>query len=300
METFDRWAAQAERIDAGGLSLAVHDVGEGPVVTFLHGYPSSTLDAIPLIDRLDGVRVVAPDLPGFGASDKPVGHPYSIHGAVDAVETVWDRLAVTSTVVVAHDYSVSLAQELLARQAESPGDRPVEVTGVVWSNGGLYPDLHRPTYGQQLLLDPEHGAEIAAAMDETAFANGIGITWGTRRPMTDGEVHDMWRALEHDGGARQAHALLHYIADRRTYADRWRAAPGGERGAHALRLGRARPGVRRSRGRAAGRAPAVGPAAAPGRRGPLAAAGGPGRAGRRGPRAHRREAIGVTAGGARQ
>ena len=224
METFDRWAAQAERIDAGGLSLAVHDVGEGPVVTFLHGYPSSTLDAIPLIDRLDGVRVVAPDLPGFGASDKPVGHPYSIHGAVDAVETVWDRLAVTSTVVVAHDYSVSLAQELLARQAESPGDRPVEVTGVVWCNGGLYPDLHRPTYGQQLLLDPEHGAEIAAAMDETAFANGIGITWGTRRPLTDGEVHDMWRALEHDGGARQAHALLHYIADRRTHADRWRAA----------------------------------------------------------------------------
>ena len=199
-------------------------MGDGPVVTFLHGYPSSTLDAIPLIDRLDGVRVVAPDLPGFGASDKPVGHPYSIHGAVDAVETVWDRLGVTSSVVVAHDYSVSLAQELLARQAESPGDRPVEVTGVVWSNGGLYPDLHRPTYGQQLLLDPEHGAEIAAAMDETAFANGIRITWGTRRPMTDAEVHDMWRALEHGGGARQAHALLHYIADRRTHADRWRAA----------------------------------------------------------------------------
>ena len=223
METFDRWADEAERIEVGGLSLAVHDVGEGPVATYLHGYPSSTLDAIPLIDRLDGVRVVAPDLPGFGASDKPVGHPYSIHGAVDAVEAIWNRLGVTSSVLVAHDYSVSVAQELLARQAESP-DRPVTVTGVVWSNGGLYPDLHRPTYGQQLLLDPDHGAEIAAAMDETAFANGIRITWGTRRPLTDEEVHDMWRALEHDGGARQAHALLHYVADRRAYADRWRAA----------------------------------------------------------------------------
>jgi pimeloyl-ACP methyl ester carboxylesterase len=208
METFDRWADEAERIEVGGLSLAVHDVGEGPVATYLHGYPSSTLDAIPLIDRLDGVRVVAPDLPGFGASDKPVGHPYSIHGAVDAVEAIWDRLGVTSSVLVAHDYSVSVAQELLARQAESP-DRPVTVTGVVWSNGGLYPDLHRPTYGQQLLLDPDHGAEIAAAMDETAFANGIRITWGERRPM---------------GDARQAHALLHYVADRRAHADRWRAA----------------------------------------------------------------------------
>jgi pimeloyl-ACP methyl ester carboxylesterase len=224
MEKFDEWAAQAQRIEVGDLSMAVHDVGEGPVATFLHGYPSSTLDAIPLIDRLDGVRVVAPDLPGFGASAKPVGHPYSIHGAVDAVEAVWDRLGVASTVLVAHDYSVSVAQELLARQAEAPGDRPVTVTGVVWSNGGLYPDLHRPTLGQQLLLDPEHGAEIAAAIDEAAFANGIRITWGTRRPMTDEEVHDMWRALEHGGGARQAHVLLHYVADRRAHADRWRAA----------------------------------------------------------------------------
>src|SRR5215510_16103374 len=118
METFDQWSAEAQRIDVGGLSLAVHDVGEGPVATFLHGYPSSSLDAIPLIDRLDGVRVVAPDLPGFGASDKPVGHPYSIHGAVDAVESIWDRLGITSSVLVAHDYSVSVAQELLARSEE--------------------------------------------------------------------------------------------------------------------------------------------------------------------------------------
>jgi len=224
METFDRWAAEARRIQVGDLSLAVHDVGEGPVATFLHGYPSSSLDALPLIDRLTGVRVVAPDLPGFGASDKPVGHPYSIHGAVDAVEAIWDQLGVTSTVLVAHDYSVSVAQELLARQAESPDGRAATVAGVVWSNGGLYPDLHRPTYGQQLLLDPEHGAELAAAMTEDAFANGIRITWGERRPMGDEEVHDMWRALEHDGGARQMHALLHYVADRRANADRWRAA----------------------------------------------------------------------------
>ena len=224
METFDRWAAEARRLEVGDLSLAVHDVGEGPVATFLHGYPSSSLDALPLIDRLTGVRVVAPDLPGFGASDKPVGHPYSIHGAVDAVEAIWDQLGVTSTVLVAHDYSVSVAQELLARQAESPDGRAATVTGVVWSNGGLYPDLHRPTYGQQLLLDPEHGAELAAAMTEDAFANGIRITWGERRPMGDEEVHDMWRALEHDGGARQMHALLHYVADRRANADRWRAA----------------------------------------------------------------------------
>jgi pimeloyl-ACP methyl ester carboxylesterase len=69
--TFERWAARAVDVDVDGLRVAAHDEGDGPVVTFLHGYPSSSLDVIPLLDRLGGVRVVAPDLPGFGASDKP-------------------------------------------------------------------------------------------------------------------------------------------------------------------------------------------------------------------------------------
>ncbi|HET8620100.1 MAG TPA: alpha/beta hydrolase [Acidimicrobiales bacterium] len=223
MITFEEWASRAIAVDSSGVRLAVHDEGHGPVVTYLHGYPASTLDVVPVLDRLGGLRVVAPDLPGFGASAKPVGHPYSIHGATDAVEAAWRALGVTETVLLAHDYGVSVGQELLARQLDLPG-RPVTVTGVVWTNGGLYPDLHRPTPGQALLLDPEHGPEVAAAMTEEMFAAGIRLTWGSRRPMSDDEVHGMWQALEHGGGRLQAHELLHYVADRRAHADRWRAA----------------------------------------------------------------------------
>lgn len=221
METFESWAAKAVPIDVGGLRVATHDEGSGPVVTFLHGFPSSSLDAVPLLERLDDVRLIAPDLPGFGASDKPVDHVYTIHGATDAVEAVWRELGVTSTVLVAHDYSVSVAQELLARRAEASGPRPVEITGVVWTNGGLYSELHHPTVGQKLLLDPEHGAALAAAMDEPSFTSGIGVTWGARRPMEDAEIHGMWQSMEHDGGARLSHALLNYVANRREHRDRW-------------------------------------------------------------------------------
>ena len=80
---------------------------------------------------------------------------------------------------MSHDYGVSVGQELLARRAE--GALAVDITATVWSNGGLYPDLHRPTIGQQLLLDPDHGAEVAEAMDESLFASGVRITWGDRR-----------------------------------------------------------------------------------------------------------------------
>jgi pimeloyl-ACP methyl ester carboxylesterase len=225
--SFEEWAARADAVDVGGLRVAAHDDGHGPVATYLHGYPSSSLDATPLLDRLGRVRLVTLDLPGFGASDKPVDHPWSIHGATDAVEAVWAHYGVTETVLVAHDYSVSVAQELLARQADAAaagGHRPVTVTGVVWSNGGLYPDLHRQTLGQRLLRDPEHGAEVAAAMDEDALSGAVRGTWGTRRPASDEELHGMWQALAHEGGSRQAHRLLHYIDDRLEHQDRWRTA----------------------------------------------------------------------------
>jgi len=216
VETFESWAAQGTPVGSGGLTVSAHDVGAGPAVTFLHGFPSSSFDVLPLVERLPDARVVTLDLPGFGASDKPVDHTFTIHAAADAVVAVWHHLGITRTLLLPHDYGVSVGQELLARLAESADGTVdgVEITGVVWCNGGLWSDLHRQTLGQQLLLDPDHGAEIAAAMDEEAFANGIRGTWGTRRPMRDDEVHEMWESMRRDGGSAQAHRLLHYVADR--------------------------------------------------------------------------------------
>jgi pimeloyl-ACP methyl ester carboxylesterase len=215
MTTFHEWSSRAVRIDAGALRVAAHVEGEGPVVTFIHGYPSSSLDAVPVIERLPAVRWVTLDLPGFGASDKPIGHPHTMAAAADAVEAVWRYAGVTSTTLLAHDYGATVAQELVSR------DGPVDITGVVWMNGGVYPDLHRPTVGQQMLLDPNHGAEVAAAMDEAALGNGILGTWGTRVPLTDDIVHEMWEAMRFNDGSKQLHAMLHYIAERRQFAERW-------------------------------------------------------------------------------
>ena len=232
MATWDEWRARATHIDSGGLRVATYDVGpaDAPSYTFCHGYPSASLDISEVAAQLDGLRLLALDMPGFGASDKPPagegGHTYSIHAAADAVEALWAAKGTTSTLLVAHDYSVSVAQELLARRAEgslgASGDGPPEITGVLWMNGGLYPDLHRPTPGQQMLLDPEHGAEIAAAVDEAAFTNGLRGTWGERRPFDEAAVHEIFRSMDEGGGVPRMHDLLHYVADRRAHADRWR------------------------------------------------------------------------------
>jgi pimeloyl-ACP methyl ester carboxylesterase len=217
--TWTRWRASAERVQVGDLGVAAYDLGvpDGPAVTYLHGYPSSSFDASPLLAHLPGARIVAVDLPGFGAADKPRDHRYSIDGAVDAVAAVWSHLGVDSTVVAAHDYSVSVAQELLAR-------RDARIVSVVFMNGGLYPDLHRPTAGQQALLDPDHGASVAAAITEESFVRGIDGTWGERVPLDVHAATEMYHSMAQSGGVAMMHTLLHYIADRRANADRWGAA----------------------------------------------------------------------------
>jgi pimeloyl-ACP methyl ester carboxylesterase len=219
------WRSAARPIEVAGRTVATYDLGpaDGAVVTYLHGYPSASIDVAAVADRLaPDHRIVTLDLPGFGASAKTPGHRHSIHAAADAVEHLWRDRQISHTLLVAHDYSVSVGQELLARRVE--GTLPVALTGVVWMNGGLYPDLHRPTLGQQLLLDPADGAGLAAAMTREMFLEGIRGTWGQRAPMDEDAVGAIWDSMDEAGGVRQMHELLHYIADRREHEVRWRAA----------------------------------------------------------------------------
>ena len=225
MTTWAEWRARSQPLVVDGLELATYDLGDpaGRPLTFLHGYPSASVDLAPVLERLgEGWRAVTLDLPGFGGSSAPMGHPHSIHAAADAVEALWSHLGLAETLLVAHDYSVSVAQELLARRVE--GTLPLTVTGVVWMNGGLYPDLHRPTLGQQILLDPEPGAGLAAAMTRDMFLDALGGTWGERVPMDDELVVPIWESMDEGGGVARMHELLHYIADRRTHEARWRSA----------------------------------------------------------------------------
>jgi pimeloyl-ACP methyl ester carboxylesterase len=57
-----------------GRRVHVIEVGEGPPAIFLHGSSTSSLSLLPLLERLEGVRAIAVDRPGFGLSE-PVHVP---------------------------------------------------------------------------------------------------------------------------------------------------------------------------------------------------------------------------------
>ena len=223
MTALSDWWTAGERvalpIRGGERGVFVHRSGAGPSMTLLHGFPSSSHDWAKVAPAL-GERhtLLAPDFLGFGASDKPREHDYSIHEQTDLVEALWRHQGVASTVVVAHDYAVSVTQELLARRAE--GSLAVELTAVHLLNGGLYPDLHRPQPVQTALLDPEQGPVLAANLTEELLAAGLRPTFADGYdPSADAAA--MWQALERDEGRLALPRLIRYIEDRRANEERW-------------------------------------------------------------------------------
>ena len=59
--------------------------GRGPLLVFLHGFPSSSYDWRLLLDQETEPAVIAPDFLGFGLSQKPRDHQYSLHWQADLV-----------------------------------------------------------------------------------------------------------------------------------------------------------------------------------------------------------------------
>ena len=93
--------------DFDGLRLAHIDEGDGEPVVFLHGEPTWSFLWRHVIGpvRDAGYRCIAPDLPGFGRSDKPVELEwYSYDRHTEAIAALLDELDVRDGTVVVHDW----------------------------------------------------------------------------------------------------------------------------------------------------------------------------------------------------
>jgi haloalkane dehalogenase len=94
-------------LDFEGLQMHYVDEGAGPPVLLLHGEPTSSYLWRNLIPPLvaAGHRAVAPDLIGFGRSDKPadIGW-YSYDRHVSSVEQLVDAVGLTGMTLVVHDW----------------------------------------------------------------------------------------------------------------------------------------------------------------------------------------------------
>jgi len=221
--SIQQWWSSGERVAVrvGGADRAifVRRMGSGPSMTMLHAFLSSSYDWARVAPTLaQQYALLLPDFLGFGASEKPAEHSYSLHEQADLIEALWALDGITATVVVAHDYAVSVTQELLARRAE--GKLSVDLAAVHLLNGGVYPHLYRPQPTSMMLLDPERGPKLAATLTQELFALAVKPTFaGGFDPSEDSA--DIWHAATRDGGREVATRLATYINDRAAQSERW-------------------------------------------------------------------------------
>ncbi|GJE79223.1 alpha/beta fold hydrolase [Methylorubrum thiocyanatum] len=153
-----------ETVTANGVQLHVARAGAGRPLVLLHGWPEFWLTWEPVMARLaDRFSLIAPDLRGFGASEKPDPGPSDRAGpevhAADLVGLL-DALGLERVGVVAHDVGASVGQALGRAN-------PDRLTGLFFFDcpyPGIGPRLARPEMLAEIWYQSFHLKPFAAGV----------------------------------------------------------------------------------------------------------------------------------------
>jgi haloalkane dehalogenase len=114
-----RWldlrAGRMHYVDEGAALVGAQD----ETLLFVHGTPTWSFEWRHLIRGLSSeARCIAPDLMGFGLSDRPQDFPYTPEAHADALDEFVRRLEVDRFTLVVHDFGGPIGLPLCLRQPE--------------------------------------------------------------------------------------------------------------------------------------------------------------------------------------
>ncbi|WP_431235075.1 alpha/beta fold hydrolase [Mycolicibacterium psychrotolerans] len=136
-------------LDLHGDQVAYLDEGQGDVILLLHGMAGSSATWRQMIRPLSRrYRVIAPDLPGHGSSDKPRSD-YSLGAFAVFLRDLLDELGVTHATVVGQSLGGGIAMQFVYQHPDYCRRL------VLMNSGGLGPDV-----GWTLRLLSAPGAEL--------------------------------------------------------------------------------------------------------------------------------------------
>ncbi|WP_409312767.1 alpha/beta fold hydrolase [Pseudomonas putida] len=212
------WRTRSQSFMFRGQSIRYWTAGQGEPLLLLHGFPTASWDWHylwgPLSQRF---RVIACDMLGFGDSDKPVDHTYSLMEQADLQQALLAHLQVAQPVhLLAHDYGGSVAQELLARHHEERAD----IASCVFLNSGLFPESCRMLLIQKLLLS-RFGWLVGRSFGRDDLVRNVMQVYGPCTHPSESALDDFWSLIAANRGTRILHKLVGYMPERRLHRERW-------------------------------------------------------------------------------
>lgn len=105
----------ARYVETNGIRMSVYEAGEGPAIVLLHGFPelahSWRNQMLVLVDA--GYRVIAPDLRGYGLTDRPAAvEDYDLAHLMGDLVGLLDVLDIEKAVWMGHDWGGILAWQM--------------------------------------------------------------------------------------------------------------------------------------------------------------------------------------------
>ncbi len=198
-----------------------HQPGEGPLLLLLHGFPTCSYDWRQLIALEPERAILAFDFLGFGLSEKPRDHDYSLAWQADLAEELVRRHGGGAVQIVAHDMGTSVATELLARDID--GELGMDLVGAVLFDGSVIIERASLTPGQKLLRS-RFGPLLTRLSSGAFFRQQLGSVFSQGHPMSAEEGADQWALMKFNRGNRIADKLIRYTFERVSHAERWHGA----------------------------------------------------------------------------
>jgi pimeloyl-ACP methyl ester carboxylesterase len=197
---------------------------DASVVLLIHGFPSASWDWHQQWSFLaERYHVLAIDLLGFGISDKPLAHDYTIAEQAEIVNALLTHLDISSLHIIAHDYGVSVAQMLMLLFPSEINSTQVnrrQIASICFLNGGLFAESHRPIFTQKLLKSLV-GPLVVKFLTKSSLRKGFIKVFAEHTPPSNEAIDMLWDLLCENNGRLALPRLLRYIDERHIYRDRW-------------------------------------------------------------------------------
>lgn len=213
------WKNKGRYLNYQGHNIFYFQEGKGENLLILHGYPYSSYEWKDMLKVLtQHYTVTIFDILGMGFSDKPKDHTYSYEEHCAIVNQLLKHLNVNETHIFSHDLGVSVAQELLAKDADGGGN-DFTIKSIAFMNGGLFMDAYKPRLIQRLLSQTPSfiGKFISRKITKASVNKSVKSIYGLNTQPTDDFLDQQWEVLNYKDGKSITYLIGRLVFDKYKY-----------------------------------------------------------------------------------